>query len=109
MFRPLSPEASRRRAVILMVVLVLLTLFAVVGLAFVLYANMEAESSRIWREAINKDNGIDIDAHTLANYSIGQLIFDVPDPIATQTNPTPQGAWSAMRGHALDRDMYGWD
>jgi hypothetical protein len=111
MFRPLTPEASRRRrAVILMVVLVLLTLFAIVGLAFVLYANMEAESSRVYREAISmQDNRIDVDAHTLANYSIGQLLFDVPDPVATAANPTPTGAWSAIRGHSLGRDIYGWN
>jgi hypothetical protein len=111
MFRPLTPEASRRRrAVILMVVLVLLTLFAIVGLAFVLYSNMEADASRIYRESISQqDNRIDIDPNTLASWSIGQLLTDVPDPIATLANPTPAAAWTAMRGHSLGRDIYGWN
>ncbi len=106
MFRPSSPEASqRRRAVILMVVLVLLTLFAIVGLAFVLYANNEANASRIYREAQStQSNVIDIDANILANTALGQLIFDVPDITSAAT-----ASFTAIRGHSLSRDIYGWN
>jgi hypothetical protein len=111
MFRPRNPEASRRRrAVILMVVLVLLTLFAIVGLAFVLYANAEADASRVYRESVSlQDNRIDIDPNVLANYSLQQLIFDIPDPVITATNPTPTAVNSAMRGYGLNRNIYGWN
>src|SRR5215813_588876 len=49
----LSQKSSpgRRRAVILLVVVSLLTLFAVVGLSFVLHANAQAASARLAGEA----------------------------------------------------------
>ena len=111
MFRPRNLTAPRvRRAVILMIVLVLLTLFAIVGLAFVLYANAEAESSRVYREAFTLvDNRPDISPDILANWSVGQLMFDVPEPIASAANPLPTARFSALRGHSLGRDIYGWN
>src|SRR5713226_1031924 len=44
-------SSETRRGVILIVVLALLTLFAIVGLSFVLYAQAEAEASRLSKEA----------------------------------------------------------
>jgi hypothetical protein len=113
MFRPrILPASPRRRAVILMVVLVLLTLFAIVGLAFVLYAESEGEASRVYRESTTSINLIDISPDSLAGYGFGQFIFGVNDqPLATTgaTGPFPTGPWSAMRGYDLGRDLWGWD
>jgi hypothetical protein len=111
MFRPrILPASARRRAVILVVVLVLLTLFAVVGLAFVLYANAEAEASRVYRESSTfVDNRPDINTDTLGNYAFGLVIFDSADPVSSGATPFPAGGWSAIRGYSLGRDMYGYD
>jgi hypothetical protein len=119
MFRPrILPASARRRAVILMVVLVLLTLFAVVGLAFVLYANAEADSSTAYKQTDtgsfpliqpNESN------QALLNYMLQELLFDVPDPAgALDANGNfvqtyPDGACSALRGHSLGRNLYGWN
>jgi hypothetical protein len=107
MFHSRTHSASdRRRAVILMVVLVLLTLFAIVGLAFVLYANAEGEASRVYRETNIGNNVINISPNSLASFAIGQLLFDQNDPVGVGF---PANAWSALRGHSLARDLYGWD
>jgi hypothetical protein len=113
MFHSRTHSASpRRRAVILMVVLVLLTLFAIVGLAFVLYANAEGEASRVYRETNIGNNVINISSNSLASFALGQFLFDTPDPQATSPlgpGNYPQYGWSAIRGHSVARDIYGYD
>src|SRR5438132_4543653 len=93
--------SAERQGVILLIVIILLTLFAVVGLAFILYADSEATASRIFREAQGLEGQRpDIPGSQLLNYSLGQLLFDTDD----KKNP-----YSAMRGQGLARDMYGWN
>jgi len=109
MFRPRNPQAfAKRRAVILMIVLVLLTLFAVVGLAFVLYASAEADASRLARETtapyVSTQPNEKYDS--VSDYGIAQLIFGVADPV---NGGFPDGACSAVRGHDFARDVYGWN
>src|SRR5229473_7557391 len=94
--RLLSPTEPRR-GVILMVVLILLTLFAIVGLSFALYASSEAQVAQLIREAEVQPRP-DAEPELLASFFLGQLIYDTDDFT---------GVFSALRGHSLARSMYG--
>jgi hypothetical protein len=97
MFWSQQLTASQRRGIILLVVLALLTLFAIVGISFVLYANSQATGSRYFREAENPATP-DMDPELLLSYFLGQLVYDVDDV---------NGVYSAMRGHSVGRNAYG--
>jgi hypothetical protein len=99
MFRRLHLPANTRRGVILLVVLALLTLFAIVGISFVLYASRQADSSRYNRESEAPPQP-DMDPELLLSYFLNQLIFDVDDV---------NGVYSGLRGHSLARNMYGYN
>ncbi len=98
MLRTRHPTASRRRAVILMVVLALLTLFAIVGLTFVFYAQGQQTASLHWREATPPPT---TDPQMLMNWSLAQLLFG--------PNHDETGAGSAMRGHSLADTKFGYN
>jgi hypothetical protein len=83
-----------------MVVLALLTLFAVVGISFVYYANAESKSSQLVKEAQDEARP-DIDPEMLASFFFGQLIVDTKDD--------EHGVYSALRGHSLARSIYGFN
>jgi hypothetical protein len=82
-----------------MVVLALLTLFAVLGLTFILYAESEARGAQVTREAENV-SAADITPTTLMNYALGQLIFDCD---------SVNGIYSGLRGNSFSRSMYGYN
>ncbi len=89
-----TPPEARRSGIVLLVVITLLTLFAVVGITFVIYSQAEAASSRAWRESETLQRP-DLDPEMLLAYFLGQLVYDTDN-----TN-------SALRGHSLGRTMYG--
>ncbi|MFO0878760.1 MAG: hypothetical protein U0840_15570 [Gemmataceae bacterium] len=89
-----------RRAMILMVVLALMTLFAIVGISFVYVANAQEASARVAREAETQFRP-QIDPEAAFAYALGQIIYDC--------NDTDAGVYSALRGHSLARNMYGWN
>jgi hypothetical protein len=95
-----SPTLRRRRGVILLVVLALLTLFAVVGLSFVFYAESVARSAQLAREAEGLDRP-DVNPELLLSYFLGQVLYDQNDDAV--------GVSSALRGHSLARLLYGYD
>ncbi len=102
--QPASLTPETRRGVILLVVISLLTLFAIVGLSFVLYAEAEARSSQLFREA-EVQSLPDVDPELLLGLFLGQFIYDVPDGEPDD----PRGLFSALRGHSLARSKYGWN
>src|SRR5262249_11230211 len=99
MQRSASARAEPRRGVALLVVVFLLTLFAVVGLSFVLYADAEGRAARFYREAQSLSRP-EVDPERLLAYFLGQLLYDVDDTT---------GFDSALRGHSLARLLYGWN
>src|SRR5260370_40600857 len=105
------PTDARRRAAILYVVVVLLTLFLVVGIAFVLYAESQATSARIYREATTYRDKYPT-PEELLGWGLGNLIYDADDQLPNQQTTAFQGnngIFSAARGHGLARTMYGWN
>jgi len=99
LIRTQTSRPDERKAVILLVVISLLTLFAIVGLTFVLYANAEANASKIYREA-SALNQVDMEPEMLISMFLSQMIYGVPDDYT--------GVYSALRGHDLARSMYGY-
>jgi hypothetical protein len=93
---------SERRGVILLVVISLLTLFAIVAISFVLYANAEANASKLFREGEANDiNNAAVDPDRLMGFFLKQLLYGVADDST--------GVYSAMRGYDLARSMYGYN
>src|SRR5262245_35040962 len=106
-----GPDGTRRRGVILIVVLALLTLFAIMGLTFVLYSDSEATSSRIFKEAgpqVRERDQLKAAVDSVWKLFLGQLIYDVSDTDNSATGGPPIGVHSAIRGHSLARSLYGW-
>src|SRR5437868_5495449 len=88
----LFPTDTRRRGVILLVVLAMLTLFAILGISFVLYAESQANESRLAREAEQRV-APDVDPELAFALALGQIIYDCPDDAT--------GVYSGLRGHSL--------
>jgi hypothetical protein len=106
MYRPAHRlQQPPREGIILLVVITLLTLFALAGLAFVYYAQAKSDAARVYREA--RDNkfggtdGPDTPPEELFGEFLRQAIYDVGDDAVS--------AASAMRGHSFARTMYGYN
>jgi hypothetical protein len=93
-------RAKRRQGLILLVVIAILAIFSILGVTFVLYSSGEAEASRIAREAENQTQP-DMDPELALNLFLEQFLFGVPD--------SGPGLGSALRGHTLLRDVYGYN
>jgi hypothetical protein len=102
LIRTQTNRPAERKAVILLVVISLLTLFAIIALSFLLYANAEANASKLFREGEANDIGaVGVSAEKMLNFFLKQFIYDVPDDAT--------GYYSALRGHSLARGIYGWN
>ncbi|HXG09624.1 MAG TPA: hypothetical protein VNK04_07530 [Gemmataceae bacterium] len=99
MYRAQHPTASEpRRGLVLLVVLFMLTLFAIAGLSLVLYADAEATAARLHGSAAHFLQP-DMEPEEAFAFFLNQLIYDCPDD--------ERGVYSALRGHSLARNMYG--
>jgi hypothetical protein len=98
---------QKRRGVILLVVLAMLTIFALIGLSFVMYADSAATRARIFREAATFNRFGDVRETALTSATaaweefLGQILYDVNDDAV--------GVASSLRGHSLGRTLYGWN
>src|SRR5215472_12736564 len=106
-------KAARRSGVILLVVVTLLALFAIVGIGFVYYAQAKADSSRVFREAIQPAGFATpgLTPEQLFDDFLRQWIYDVSDtaPAGSPAGTIPRGVTSALRGQSLARTMYGYN
>src|SRR5262245_21158814 len=89
-----------RRGGILIVVLALLSLFAIVGITFVLFASASAEKQRIRRDTLGGDFGPAITDNGEKAFALflSELIYPMDDAAG--------GVYSSLRGHDLVRKMY---
>jgi hypothetical protein len=100
-------SGRRRRGVIMLVVLAMITLLAILGITFVMSSDSMATSARIYREAQVLSSYSNISALTVSDAGmawesfLGQLIYDV--------NDDDFGIRSAFRGSSLARTKYGWN
>jgi len=90
----LSLTKCRRSGVVLLVVITLLTLFAVVGIAFVLFAQAEAIAARGFRESETAQRP-DMDQEMLLAYFLSQMIYGTNNQA------------SQLRFQSLAENMYG--
>jgi hypothetical protein len=89
-----------RKGIILLVVLALLTLFTIIGISFVLYADAAAKQAQTGKEA-NVEFRPNMSPEECLSLFLDQLIFDVRDD--------ESGVYSSLRGHSLSRNMYGFN
>jgi hypothetical protein len=87
---------GQRRGVVLLIVIIMLSLFAVVGLSFVFYSDAEAASATLASQALSRTVP-DTDPEALLSYFLNQWLYDTND------------VNSALRGHSLARTMWGYN
>lgn len=104
MYRKRS-AAPGRRGMILVAVLAFLTLFAIIGITFVLYSETVATSARYGGQAVSLTSP-DMPPEECLALILGQIIYDVPDTTDASGNLLVN---SALRGHSMARNMYGWN
>ena len=100
-----------RKGMILLVVVAFLALFSVMGITYIIYADSQL------RQTTDDVNGqdvrqnplklVDLDPSFILNFFLERFLYDQADISATSA--TPDSVYSALRGHSLSRNMYGWN
>jgi hypothetical protein len=98
-------KTGQRRGVLLIVVLALLSLFAIVGITFVFFSSQKAEYARITADAQNPGTTQFPDDGTNAfSAFLASLIYPAIPPTS---NAPATSYFNALRGHDLTSSMYG--
>lgn len=114
----INNHQNRRKGMILLVIIAFLALFTIMGLTYLLYADAQLRFSIDEIKRLDKRNyrSFDLSPDYLFNFFLERFIYDQPDreadPYATATggiNYEPQSVYSALRGHSLARNMYGFN
>ena len=106
-----------RKGMILLVVVAFLALFSVMGVTYIIYADSQL------RQTTDDVNGqdvrqnpvkiIDLDPSFILNFFLERFLYDQADVTLNAagaiTDPRPDSVYSALRGHSLARNIYGWN
>jgi hypothetical protein len=99
----------KRSGMILLIVVAFLSMFLVVGTTYLLVADSIRRTSDFDLNATDKRSDYalmpDIDPRYMFNFALGQILYDVVDPVLVGTKVVTTN--SALRGHSLARDIYG--
>jgi hypothetical protein len=99
----------KRSGMILLIVVAFLSMFLVVGTTYLLVADSIRRTSEFDLNATDKRSDFalmpDIDPRYMFNFALGQILYDVSDPVLVGTKVVTTN--SALRGHSLARDIYG--
>ncbi len=102
---------NKRSGMILLIVVAFLAMFMVVGTTYLLVADSIRRTSEFDLNATDKRSDFalmpDIDPRYIFNIALGQIVYDVADPIGFDATGKILGTNSALRGHSLARDIYG--
>jgi len=114
----INNKQTRRKGMIILVIIAFLALFTIMGLTYLLYADAQLRFSIDEIKRLDKRNyrSFDLSTDYLFNFFLERFVYDQPDreadPYATATggiNYEPQSVYSALRGHSLARNMYGYN
>jgi|688.fasta_scaffold20925_2 hypothetical protein len=99
----------KRSGMILLIVVAFLSMFLVVGTTYLLVADSIRRTSDFDLNATDKRSDYalmpDIDPRYMFNFALGQILYDVVDPVLVGGKVVTTN--SALRGHSLARDIYG--
>jgi|688.fasta_scaffold39865_3 hypothetical protein len=99
----------KRSGMILLIVVAFLSMFLVVGTTYLLVADSIRRTSEFDLNATDKRSDFalmpDIDPRYMFNFALGQILYDVVDPVIVGTKVVTTN--SALRGHSLARSIYG--
>jgi hypothetical protein len=99
----------KRSGMILLIVVAFLSMFLVVGTTYLLVADSIRRTSDFDLNATDKRSDYalmpDIDPRYMFNFALGQILYDVVDPVLVGGKIVTTN--SVIRGNSLARDIYG--